>query len=391
MCAALPRRALAVSGSSVVTSAAADQHLLATVRSNADVGNLQADLLVPAAPGTWVDAAGAVQECARLCSGAFEHAFLCGSARTAEDGLLVRGADGATRVLAELLQTQATADDYVIQPAGECRPCTTCANGEFNAGCGAQDGAYDFGPGTCTPCTTACAEADHYLAPPAALVDFLADSDVAASGRDACRWDDFAADPSAYAPQADVACEKCPTAVFDADAQAWSLVAGCGNRAEFTRWDPGVGTVASVTCSFAAGGAACARPGGGSFQAASDLYVRVGELLPYCPPGWFVDTAQDNCPLADAQDSVEPFAPACCVRCTDCDFANQERRHADYAACPGGGAADTQVCADACGIGEYMVDLPAPAGSAQDILTCARCTACYDGEHAVAPLGAPVG
>ena len=396
-CLPLPRRALAVSGDTVIVQDGTQDQCLREENYILDTGALQQDILISAAPGHYIAANGQHKSCKEQCSADFTYPNLCGSGRTADDGLLLWSPGTADigsyheDTLTNLLTTQSPqfiVDNYAIAPQGQCLPCTSCVDGQYNSGCAqAFAGNVDFSAGTCATCSTTCSP-NHYLAAPAAFIDFHAADTIVASASKACDWTgiDIAVD---YVPRADLICTPCPTVLFtpatEGQPAEWHIVVGCGNSASFDRWHPleetFAGALQSATCHYL--DTINCRKGASDdagFFNSNDMYASVQDVLPYCPPGWHVEIQDEACPLND-EDELQygAYSPSCCRPCSTCDIGDQTKKAADFVECSGASSENTQRCTGACGIGEYMV-------SDTDPVQCKRCTTCYDGEHAVTPL-----
>ena len=398
VCAPLPRRKLEISDTDIIVTGH-DEFINQNVYQNGDQNSVLADSLLIPGPGKWVDSNGLLRTCG--CSRAsFRYSVLCGSDLDHSSGVMLVGSDGANITLEELqntgLELSAITTQYSLQPAGECRPCSKCLDGEYNHNCNSGLLGGLFSPGQCKVCKQSCSEPNQFLKAPDEFLQFVQDLDEVYSSQDACSWQFFDADnvESSYVPRSDLACEQCKTVYLKRDGDVvseWYIVAGCGNTASFSRWHHEAeilaenGILEVVACDFSNKAECSILDSTEKFQQA-DAYTEVADLLPYCPPGWRVDVTAEGCPLSQNDAEYSTFAPACCVRCQTCNYENEQRDTADWQACSGSSAVDTQTCTGACGIGEYMVESVDPADSSKKILSCARCTTCYDGEHAVTPL-----
>ena len=161
------------------------------------------------------------------------------------------------------------------------------------------------------------------------------------------------------------------------------LVVACGDRNEVWRWHPRAErdagnnlikvkcdysdlTLDSLDMSQCTTGAvydsceACMY-GGQPFDARNTSL-----LIPYCPPGWRIDTST----CADVNPLTE-YNPQCCTPCQRCE--PHQARASNWQMCPGDGSIDTQVCASsaaqACLPGEYM----RTDGSVSACTKCGEC------------------
>jgi hypothetical protein len=154
------------------------------------------------------------------------------------------------------------------------------------------------------------------------------------------------------------------------------LLGGCAGHSVMTRWDPRAeyrdGKLEQVVCTLGdAASEACYHNGQLIDKAPASPYPSGLDLLrqaytaalPYCAPGWRVDTS-DKCNFLEANwDGTEEWSSACCKRCAVCEYG--QKRAADWRACSGFEVDDTQRCVDACGVGGYIND-----GDCKSCRTC---------------------
>lgn len=190
-----------------------------------------------------------------------------------------------------------------------------------------------------------------------------------------------------YVARYDYGCALCKTARNLNGAR--QLLVGCAGRDEFVRWHPRAQTETNmenefslirVTCEFnAATGLgneddeACWHNGKllrkvvvGGYPSGADLeHQAFTSTMPYCPPGWYVNTTQfDN----EEQFNTDEWQPANCIRCTVCGMDSTKRmRSSEWMPCPGHFTTDTQTCVPHCDVGQY-----------NEGTTCEPCRSCGD-------------
>lgn len=260
------------------------------------------------------------------------------------------------RVLKELDKNIATGQ---IVRGGACFSCAQCDPGFYNPTC--KDGNF----GECMSCRSSC---------PAGQYRTHRQYD-GCNNTYAQKNNQRVATSLA---QSDYDCNDC-VAWRRTGFLRYVLLAGCVGNAVFDRWHPRAeadgDTLEQVTCTLGDTEAeACYyndeliekapqvdSPGG--VDLARQGYTAV---LPYCPPGWRVDINKTECAfLAGGSTSgTEEWTPTCCRRCTVCEYGR--RRAAEWRACSGFEAIDTQTCVEACPVGQYT-DTDA---------SCKRCRTC---------------
>jgi len=115
----------------------------------------------------------------------------------------------------------------------------------------------------------------------------------------------------------------------------------------------------------------CKHPVTNELFVKADDYTACTDEIPYCPPGWFVDTSN----LADGCDTLQnsdlgSYKPRCCKECQfECE--TNLRRQASWQQCPGDTTYDTQAkCGQGCDINYYY-------NTADE--QCQRCESCDAG------------
>lgn len=261
-----------------------------------------------------------------------------------------------------LLQSSFIYPDKVMQfiqqnisviPEGQCQQCKQCIEGHYLLGCNDFVSWHTHlppGSGTCLDCTPSggCPATD-YLSH-----DF--------AGR--CT-------PSAdYIPEQPFTCAACP--VSDSNDNEVYLVVGCGTQATLERWHPRAevdddGSLLTVTCTYseqhdecdhAAEYDECENCFYDGVRLSSSGGLRNSSVMPYCPPGWYVN---QTC-YEENSDEASRYAPQCCKRCTTCGHGERAVRD-----CNGTSFQDVS-CTDSCAPGEFKQMLPN-----SDIFICQPC------------------
>lgn len=240
---------------------------------------------------------------------------------------------------------------------GTCQLCKSCGNGFMTLNCKSNNA------GECQQCRTACAENEYWVH----------------DSRYGC-YPQAVNGTRTYMPTRDYECRKCPIYIktdigIDGMDSVVALVVGCSGRSKIDRWhihaevkfdstgSPTPSTltyeVESMTCAYD-DSEACYYKGlpfvlsahkfPYIYPKAEDLSVQqYTRLIPYCPPGWFVDTAK-----LDTEN--QKYLPRACIKCSVCDYAKGQKRTSTWKQCNGDGISDTQTCTtdNVCAIGEYF-------------------------------------
>lgn len=236
-------------------------------------------------------------------------------------------------------------DEVEIVPEGKCQPCRTCAQGQFTIKCN-EEYSYDIynprGFGECVSCRESCPDGQ-----------YLHHENSAA-----CENNNI------YSAQEDYTCMECQKFYFT----TWSafIVAGCGGHTSIQRWHPRAERdnnfdLKQVECAYENIETNCVF--GTTYKDCEKCfwegkpiiwkkyYNANTTLLPYCPPGWYVDQA---CFKKAVQSNT--YNIKCCKKCHICDPSLHEVASSAYTECEGWEFDDSQHCikTDACDINEYM-------------------------------------
>ena len=246
-----------------------------------------------------------------------------------------------------------------IVRGGACLDCLTCEPGEYNSGCTPESGGDK---GTCVQCKERCP-----------IQKYLSHADQQGCNNTSVQ-NGNAVIPTNLA-QSDYECKDC-VAWRRTGFGRYLLLGGCAGHSVMTRWNPRAeyrdGKLERAVCTLGdAAAEACYHNGQLIAKAPASPYPSGLDLLrqaytaalPYCAPGWRVDTS-DKCNFLEANwDGTEEWSSACCKRCAVCEYG--QKRAADWRACSGFEVDDTQRCVDACGVGGYIND-----GDCKSCRTC---------------------
>ena len=100
---------------------------------------------------------------------------------------------------------------------------------------------------------------------------------------------------------------------------------------------------------------------------AKNIYKALNKSIPYCAPGWYVDTNATGCPLKN-QDQTTAWNTECCRKCGSA-FEAQMKRAANFKPCTGATTTDTEKYTNRCEDGYYT----SQSNGQQE---CRRCTTC---------------
>lgn len=245
----------------------------------------------------------------------------------------------------------------IIRREGTCQPCMSCGDGFMTVDC-----VTNYA-GRCQQCRTVCAVNQYW----AHASEFGCWPQLAVNGA------------RTYMPAQDYECRTC--LVYRQRVESRTIVelfVGCSGRASVERWHvhadvrfnstgapdlTNLATLQSVVqkmvCNYDDSKACYYN--GQRFRRAlhafdyiypkkSDLYLQqYTQIIPYCPPGWFVDIA-----LLDPQNSQ--YRADACKKCSICDYGRGQKRTSTWKRCDGYGTTDTQTCTDnsVCAIGQYL-------------------------------------
>ena len=263
-----------------------------------------------------------------------------------------------------------------IQRQGKVISCSRCANDYHNPNCVSSSPTSEGNPGNCQPCTASILTGS-YLSHELPLG---CKSWVVGGEQDLSVFVD-----SNYANV------QCPTVLVE-NQRILLCVGFCGGENTFSWWKPidsesdldqvfdGTGAVVSryvkkQDCVLSADVVLdvdeCKHPVTEELFVKADDYTACTDEIPYCPPGWFVDTSN----LADGCDQLQDTAlgsykPRCCKECQlECE--TNLRRQASWQQCPGDTTYDTQAkCGQGCDINYYY-------NTADE--QCQRCESCDAG------------
>ena len=159
------------------------------------------------------------------------------------------------------------------------------------------------------------------------------------------------------------------------------LLGGCAGHSVMTRWHPRAeykdGKLERVVCTLGdAASEACyhnaqliAKAPASPYPSGLDLLRQAYTIaLPYCAPGWHVDTSECSFLLNEQREGSDVWRSACCTRCSVCEYG--QKRAADWRACSGFEVDDT-TCVDACSVGQFA---QTDADMGED--ACQTCRSC---------------
>ena len=298
--------------------------------------------------------------------GNFQYRELCGHLFDGND-MYVRSGTNSLIQKASTVTEFKLQSKYSIVREGKCKDCTQNTPGHFNGDCSSATNS----PGSSTKCKTLDAAEP---VPPCQPREFLEHSDVLGCEQ-------------LYA-RSDYTCKKCPLVWINSEPSSpyrIFIVVGCGiNAPNFVRWDPRNVVVEGndkrpkpVTCPYTSEADINKCTHRGNIHklrkdvAALNFWSIPNEnpgsdLLPYCPPGWYIDTTTnpEQCSEENLVNS-DQYRPICCKQC-------QEQlpgfmKASNYQNCPGSTINDVQTWVPACAAGQWKDE------SAQ---VCRPCTIC---------------
>ena len=299
-----------------------------------------------------------------LCKNIYSVLLGCGPIHAMTVGDIVVEYNSIKQTVNDLLNDHpasvfAASSPPTIVRGGACLDCLTCEPGEYNSGCTPESGGDK---GTCVQCKERCP-----------IQKYLSHADQQGCNNTSVQ-NGNAVIPTNLA-QSDYECKDC-VAWRRTGFGRYLLLGGCAGHTVMTRWHPRAeyrdGKLEQVVCTLGdAASEACYHNGQLIDKAPASPYPSGLDLLrqaytaalPYCAPGWRVDTS-DKCNFLEANwDGTEEWSSACCKRCAVCEYG--QKRAADWRACSGFEVDDTQRCVDACGVGGYIND-----GDCKSCRTC---------------------
>lgn len=297
-----------------------------------------------------------------LCDTAFSVLLGCGPIHAIAVDNIVVTYDTKDQTVQDLIKQGVSLEGIAALPikrGGACLQCSPCEPGEYNSGCTPESGGDK---GTCVQCKERCP-----------IQKYLSHADQQGCNNTSVQ-NGNAVIPTNLA-QSDYECKDC-VAWRRTGFGRYLLLGGCAGHTVMTRWHPRAeyrdGKLEQVVCTLGdAASEACYHNGQLIDKAPASPYPSGLDLLrqaytaalPYCAPGWRVDTS-DKCNFLEANwDGTEEWSSACCKRCAVCEYG--QKRAADWRACSGFEVDDTQRCVDACGVGGYIND-----GDCKSCRTC---------------------
>lgn len=232
-------------------------------------------------------------------------------------------------------------NDLRIKREGKCVRCHSCPSGKYQSKC------IDGGESTCIDCT---------LDAQSCLIDqdkqFYLFHNLS-TYRDNT-WTG-GCDLSPNIAQTDYECMPCEKWTRQGD--DYYLLLGCGTTSQDTRWKEGGNTNDQLKLSDST-----------STNEDKNDYASFKQRIPYCAPGWYVDTSDNQCFLSTDTSSTKPWNTECCKKCGDISSA-QKKRGPNFTPCSGATNKDTEQYVDRCENGHYteMVN---------GTQTCKACTTC---------------
>ena len=264
-----------------------------------------------------------------------------------------------------------------LQRQGKVISCSRCENDRYNPNCVSSSPTSEGNPGNCQACTASIIPGS-YLSHELFLG---CQSWVSTSGEQ---------DLSVFV-DSNYENVKCPTVLVE-NQRILLCVGFCGGENMFSWWKPilaegdldqvldGTGAVVSryvreqewvLSAGVVPDDDKCKHPVRDERFIKADDYTACTDEIPYCPPGWFVDTSNfaDGC--HQLQDTaLGSYKPRCCKECQfECE--TNLRRQASWQQCPGDTTYDTQArCGQGCDINYYY-------NTADE--QCQRCESCDAG------------
>jgi hypothetical protein len=288
--------------------------------------------------------------------------------------------------VAEIKLTQGALQCYYeIRREGRTDDCTYCNGTFYTKDCGptyhaSLETPARTGPGTCEKCEPQCFNPEHFFS----ASEFSCWSNGTSRVSGSVSYGSVTSIGEAmsttrnywYKPAACVACRKLT------DASVPQIVTRCGNKATFEVWHPtletlvlqvsrpsrrvccAIDSIHTVSSAYNSDlGTRCVTEAQG---VALDITILTGGAtplcqtfvpdlstasVPFCPPGWFFDTAVGGC-----DGRLEAWSQKCCSRCSLCATAGALKTN-QYKLCSGDTAQDTQLagCVTSCAEKNYQV------------------------------------
>lgn len=234
-------------------------------------------------------------------------------------------------------------NDLQIRREGKCVRCHHCPSGKYQSEC------IDGDDTTCIDCTTDASQCSNVQGQHFYLFHNLS-TYINEQWTGGCNLFPNMA-------QKDYECRPCETWTRKGD--DYFLLLGCGTTSQDTRWDEDKVTDEEKKLSQKT-----------VDNSNPNHYAQYQTRIPYCAPGWYVDTSDDNdkCPLSTDTTSTEPWNPECCKKCGDISSA-QKKRGSNFKPCTGATNKDTEEYVDRCENGHYT-------DMVNGTQTCTRCTTC---------------
>ena len=298
---------------------------------------------------------------------------------------------------------------YEIRREGRTDDCTRCTGTQYTNDCGPT---YNVelavpvvaGSGSCVTCEQRCPSVDSFFA--VERLSCWSNGTNRVSASDATWYGSLEKMATVLSPYQNywykpAPCKACEKVRYVGEVP-W-IVARCGNKALFETWnvkdtsvisnvarplqrlccatnnvlvaassgtaftsDLGtrcisfVGTVTALNI-YTRETAEAVMVGGGTPQCLKTIPDLDTTVMPFCPPGWFVDTTQPGC-----GQMLTAWNTACCSQCSQC-ATEASIKTSEYYTCPGSTMVDTQLagCIKTCAEKHYQVND-----------TCVPCESC---------------
>ena len=280
------------------------------------------------------------------------------------DTVLVRQGTNKPVNLKDLSPSSIDLSTWSVVTEGECKYCTFCARGSYNAGCNKGYGGVPGAQGQCSPCITQC-EADHFLHHP----------DKDAGCHDPAETKKATDGSGQWMTKQTYECRLCPTWVHEHGKIYTVTACGLNTHYKHASLDGDIEVPAMLDGE---------QPFYESSPKRKTFRSFYNDKIAYCLPGFYFNSKLPDCNLLSKGQPFKlpaeygtvdigyaDYNPGCCAVCKVCASPLEYKDISIWKACTGDTMEDTQNhCMDKCLINYWQN---------RTQKTCKRCSSCYDG------------